>query len=77
MHVFANGVTNVLILLDTHALVRFMDGECMAIVPVRRIERKEIIEYNGLCKVKWSNNKTYNTFLLFSGICIYVIIVFS
>ena len=60
-------LSNVLILLDTHALVQFMDKDCTAIVPVKRIEKKDTVEYNGLCNIKWNNNKTYHAFLLFSG----------
>ena len=52
---------------DTHALVRFLDDQSTAIVPVTRIQKKECVEYNGSCKVKWSNMKTYHAFLLFSG----------
>ena len=59
--------TTVLILLDTRALVRFMNEESTAIVPVGRLEKKDTIEYNGSCKVKWSNQKRYHAFLLFSG----------
>ena len=55
------------ILSDTHALVKFLNDERTAIVPVTRIEKKDCIEYNGSCKVKWSNMKTYHAFLLFSG----------
>ena len=40
-------LSNVLILLDTHALMRFMDEECTAIVPVKTIEKKDTVEYNG------------------------------
>ena len=52
---------------DTHALVQFLDDECTAIVPIERVEDKENLEYNGSCKVKWSNRKIYHAFLLFSG----------
>ena len=59
--------------LDTHVLVRFLNDECTAIVPLARIEKKDCLEYNGSCKVKWSDMKTYHAFLLFSGtyVCMY------
>ena len=55
--------------LDTHALVKFLEepDEPTCIVPINRIEKKETLEYNGSCKVIWSNRKSYKAFLLFSG----------
>ena len=51
------------IISDTHALVRFSEDERTAIVPVARIVKKnDQIEYNGSCRVKWSNMKTYHAF---------------
>ena len=58
---------SVQIVSDTHALVRFLADERTAIVPVSRIVKKDCVEYNGSCKVKWSDMKTYHAFLLFSG----------
>lgn len=55
------------IILDTHALVRFLEDERTGLVPVGRIEKKDTLEYNGSCKVKWSNGKKYQAFLLVSG----------
>ena len=56
------------IISDTHALIRFLEDERTAIVPVAEIVKKDgQIEYNGSCRVKWSNMKMYHAFLLFSG----------
>lgn len=52
---------------DTHALVKFLEEDSTAIVPVSRIEKKETLEYNGSCSVRWSNRKIYKGFLLMSG----------
>ena len=59
-----------------------MEEECTAIVPVRRIERKEVVEYGGSCKVKWSNDRIYHAFLLFSGMylfynCIFIEVMYE
>lgn len=62
--------------LDTHALVRFLEDKCTAIVPVGSIEKKDNLEYNGSCKVKWSNRKLYYAFLLFSGTEIILYFIF-
>ena len=53
MHVYDSAQ----IFSDTHALVKSLDDECTAIVPVIRIEKKDCVEYNGSCKVKWSSMK--------------------
>lgn len=53
--------------LDTHALVKFLEEDSTAIVPVSRIEKKETLEFNGSCSVRWSNRKIYKGFLLMSG----------
>ena len=52
---------------DTHALVRFLEEDVTSIVPVQRIQRKEILEYGGSCGVVWSNKKVYKAFLICSG----------
>ena len=52
---------SVQIFSDTHALVRFLDDECTAIVPVTRIEKKDCVEYNGSCRVKWSTMCFYRS----------------
>lgn len=49
---------------DTHALVKLLDEDKTAIVPVTRVKKKETLEYNGSCSVLWSNKKTYKAFLL-------------
>ena len=53
---------------DTHALVKFLDEDSTAIVPVKIIKKKENLEYHGSCTVTWSNKKLYKAFLLFSGL---------
>ena len=58
---------------DTHALVRFLEEDSTAIIPIHRIRAKETLEYGGSCTVLWSNKKVYKAFLISSGIqnCIY------
>ena len=58
--------------LDTHALVRFLEEQSTAIVPIARVQEKETLEYGGSCAVKWRNKKVYKGFLIYSGIYIYV-----
>ena len=64
---------------DTHSLVKFLDEDCTSIAPVARIEKKDDLEYNGSCKVKWSNNKLYHAFPLFSGayLCVQFLLLLS
>ena len=52
---------------DTHALVRFIEEDKTAVVPVDRIQRKDTLEYGGSCRVVWSNKKIYKAFLICSG----------
>ena len=52
---------------DTRALVRFLEEDSTAIVPVNRIKDKEELEYGGSCSVLWSNKKVYKAFLICSG----------
>ena len=65
---------------DTHGLIKFLDENSTAIVPVNLIQKKETLEYGGTCGVVWSYKKVYNGFLICSGIyyiyvlCVYVII---
>ena len=53
---------------DTHALVKFLEEDATAIVPVHRIQQKETLEYGGSCGVVWNNKKVYKGFLICSGI---------
>jgi len=57
-----------LIFEDTHALVKFLEEDSTAIVPVQRIQQKETLEYGGSCAILWSNKKVYKAFLICSGI---------
>ena len=50
------------LVLDTHALVKFIDEDCPGIVPLKRLVQKENTEYNGSCGVRWSNRKVYKSF---------------
>ena len=52
---------------DTHALIKFLEEDATAIVPVHRIQKKETLEYGGSCGVVWSN-KVYKSLLICSGI---------
>ena len=54
--------------VDTHALVKFIDEDCPGIVPLKRLVQKENIEYNGSCDVRWSNGKLYRAFLICLGV---------
>ena len=47
---------------DTHALIKFLEEDATAIIPVHRIQKKETLEYGGLCGVVWSNKKVYKGF---------------
>ena len=53
--------------LDTHALVKFIDEDCPGIVSLERLVQKENFEYNGSCRVCWSNGKVYQAFLICAG----------
>ena len=57
---------------DTHALVRFLEEDSTAIVPVNRIKDKEEFEYGGSCAVLWSNKKVYKAFLICSGMYLHI-----
>ena len=37
--------------LDTHALVKFIEEDCSGIVPLKRLVQKESVEYDGSCSV--------------------------
>ena len=48
--------------------MKFIDEDCPGIVPLKRLVQKENVEYNGLCRVRWSNGKIYQGFLICSGV---------
>ena len=54
-----------LIFTDTHALVKFLEKKATSIVPVKRIQEKEIPQYNGSYSMVWSNKMIYKAVLLF------------
>ena len=52
--------------------MKFIDEDCPGIVPLKRLVQKENVEYNGLCRIRWSNGK------ICSGVkfvCIFSLIV--
>ena len=58
--------------------MKFIDEDCPGIVPLKRLVQKENVEYNGSCRVRWSNGKIYQAFLICSGVkfvCIFSLIV--
>lgn len=55
------------VIIDSHALVRFLEEDSTSIVPLWRIEDKENLEYGGSCRVVWSNKKVYKAFLICTG----------
>ena len=54
------------IFTDTHALVNFLEKKGTSIVPVKRIQEKELPQYNGSYSMVWSNMMIYKAVLLFS-----------
>ena len=51
-----------LIFEDTRALVKFLERDSTAIVPVQQIQKKETLEYGGSCAILWCNIKSIRLF---------------
>ena len=52
---------------DTHVLVQFQDEDTSAIVPIKRLKRKDCLKIGEECKVTWSDKKIYSGLVVFSG----------
>ena len=52
-------------LLSTHALVRFVEEDCTAVVPLQRITGD--LQQGELVDVLWDNRKEYSGIFLLSG----------
>ena len=51
---------------DTHVLVQFKDEDKSAIVPIKRLKRKDL-KIGEECEVTWSDKKIYSGLVVFSG----------
>ena len=54
-------------IIDSHALVRFLEEDKTAVIPVQRIQQKDTLEYGGSSHILWSNKKRYHAFFICSG----------
>lgn len=49
-------------------LVQFQDEDTSAIVPIKRLKKKDHLKIGDECEVTWSDKKVYSGLVVFSGI---------